>query len=230
MRASKANTEAQGADGQLNAPTVGLDLYWLPLGAGGHSVRWNGRVYEAVCALLERRAATELYHSALRLTLARYSWMIEMTPVWMMDARDHGVVAEGAVGTRWAGRSRLFRYEVHCWRDGSIADIADAVASPTRLSSDEAICRRLLSVLPYVPTPVWGRDELDTGEMWNSNSVTSWALAASGLDADTVTPPDGGRAPGWSAGVVAGRRRHEPWPGVASPVATIRPGGRGGPA
>ena len=25
----------------------GVDLYWLPLGAGGHSVRLNGRVFEA---------------------------------------------------------------------------------------------------------------------------------------------------------------------------------------
>jgi hypothetical protein len=31
------------------APTAGMsaiDLYWLPLGAGGHSVRWHGRVFE----------------------------------------------------------------------------------------------------------------------------------------------------------------------------------------
>ena len=27
-----------------------VDLYWLPLGAGGHCVRVNGLVYEAVAA------------------------------------------------------------------------------------------------------------------------------------------------------------------------------------
>jgi hypothetical protein len=27
-----------------------------------------------------------------------------------------------------------------------------------------------------------------------------------GLDADTITPPDGGRAPGWDAGIVVARR------------------------
>ena len=32
-----------------------IDLYWLPLGAGGHSVRLNGRFYEAVAARLGRR-------------------------------------------------------------------------------------------------------------------------------------------------------------------------------
>jgi len=30
----------------------GIDLYWLPLGAGGWFVRLNGRVYEAARALL----------------------------------------------------------------------------------------------------------------------------------------------------------------------------------
>jgi hypothetical protein len=193
----------------VNSTTAGLDLYWLPLGAGGHSVRWNGRIYETVCALLERRAASDLYHSALEVTLPPYSWMIEMTPVWAMNGGDRGVIAEGAVGARWAGRSQLFRYEVHCWRGGSIADIAQAVASPVHLTSDEPTCQRLLELLPSVPTPVWGRDELDTGEMWNSNSVTSWALACSGLNAAAVRPPRDGRAPGWSAGIVAGRRKRD---------------------
>ena len=59
-----------------------------------------------------------------------------------------------------------------------------------------------------VPDVVWGRDELGTGEMWNSNSLTSWLLARSGHDAETIRPPDDGRAPGWSAGlVVADRQR-----------------------
>jgi hypothetical protein len=38
----------------------GIDLYWLPLGAGGHSVRLNGRIFEAVVARLERRPAYDL--------------------------------------------------------------------------------------------------------------------------------------------------------------------------
>ena len=42
----------------MSSPAAAMDLYWLPLGAGGHSVRWNGRVYEAVSALLERRATS----------------------------------------------------------------------------------------------------------------------------------------------------------------------------
>ena len=42
----------------------GIDLYWLPLG-GGHSVRLNGRLYEALVARVERRTPLDLYHSAL---------------------------------------------------------------------------------------------------------------------------------------------------------------------
>jgi hypothetical protein len=43
------------------------DLYWIPLGAGGHSVRFNGRVYEAIAAFLaERTAALRRLTSFLR--------------------------------------------------------------------------------------------------------------------------------------------------------------------
>jgi hypothetical protein len=186
---------------------AGIDLYWLPLGAGGHSVRWNGRIYELASALLQRRAARALYHSALVVSLPPDKWVIEMTPVGIADHSDRGVVAEGPVGARWADRSRLFRYEVHRWPAGAIADIAEAVASPVRLSGDEAACRQVLELIPSVPTPVWGRDELGAGEMWNSNSVTSWVLTRACVDVAALRPPRAGRAPGWSAGVVAARRQ-----------------------
>lgn len=54
-----------------------------------------------------------------------------------------------------------------------------------------------------VPTPVWGRDELNTGEMWNSNSVIAWALARHELDGRAGPPPNNGRAPGWASGIAA---------------------------
>jgi hypothetical protein len=164
-------------------------------------VQWNGRIYEAICALLERRTASELYHSALEVTLPPDFWIIEMTPVWAVREGDRGVVTEGAVGARWTGRGRWFRYEIHCWRRGVISDVAQAVESPVRLSSDPAMCRRVLALLPTVPNAVWGRDEQDTGEMWSSNSVTSWTLARCGIYAEAVRAPRDGRAPGWSAGI-----------------------------
>jgi hypothetical protein len=36
-------------------PGAAIDRYWLPLGAGGHSVRWNGRVYEVVVSREQQR-------------------------------------------------------------------------------------------------------------------------------------------------------------------------------
>jgi hypothetical protein len=80
------------------------------------------------------------------------------------------------------------------------------VDSPRHLTEDPVLARRLLELVPRVPMPVWGRDELGTGEMWNSNSFVSWLVATSGLDVDAIRPPSGGRAPGWSAGVAAARR------------------------
>ena len=58
-----------------------------------------------------------------------------------------------------------------------------------------------------MPTPVWGRDELETGEMWNSNSLTAWLIATAGLSPDRLRAPGGGRAPGWRAGLEVARRR-----------------------
>jgi hypothetical protein len=78
-----------------------------------------------------------------------------------------------------------------------------------RLSDDEACARRVLGIVPQVPTPVWGRDELGTGEMWNSNSVISWLLARAGIETDNLRPPAGGRTPGWNAGLVVARRQME---------------------
>jgi hypothetical protein len=46
--------------------------------------------------------------------------------------------------------------------------------------------------------------------MWNSNSLVSWLLARSGVDVEAVALPAGGRAPGWSAGIVVARRPLSP--------------------
>jgi len=99
----------------------GVDLYWLPLGAGGHSVRLNGRVFEAVAARLERRQPSDLYHSALEVHVPEGRFVIEMAPIPDGNGAERGVVAEGAVGTRRAGRFRIFRYEVRRWCGGMVA-------------------------------------------------------------------------------------------------------------
>ena len=183
---------------------VSIDLYWIPLGAGGHCVRFNGRVFEAISAARERRPRRALFHAALIVELDGERYAIELAPSHG-DERSRGVVATGAVGSSALGRLRLFRYEVRCWRSGRIPDLVYAVGGPRRLTDDPRHARRLLDAIVSVPTPVWGRDDLAVGEMWNSNSMVAWVLAAAGLPAQTLRPPAQGRAPGWDSGVAAAR-------------------------
>ncbi|HSJ45132.1 MAG TPA: hypothetical protein VK923_10680 [Euzebyales bacterium] len=186
---------------------MSIDLYWLPLGAGGWFVRLNGRVYEAMHALAERRRPLDLYHSALEVHLPEGRYVIENAwPIPDGDGASRGVVVEGPVGSRRTARLRVFRYEVRRWRDGVIADADAAVAGPQRVSDDALQARHLLDLVSQLPSPTWGRDELGTGEMWNSNSVISWLLARSGLPMHDIGPPAGGRAPGWDAGLLTAAR------------------------
>ena len=203
-----------------------VDLYWLPLGAGGHFVRMNGRIYEALVARWEKRPRCDLYHSALIVTVPAGVFVVEQTwPIPRGDRSERGVVAEGPVGTRLARRLRVLRYEIRRWRDGVIADIDEAVASPQRLTDDVDVAERLLELVGDVPTYVWGRDELGAGEMWNSNSLISWLIVRSGLDMGKIEPPFGGRAPGWDAGIVTARREGcEPTrPADAAALAPVAP-------
>ena len=120
------------------------------------------------------------------------TFVIEQAPVHDWSGKDRGVVAEGAVGTLWAGRFRI----------SATRSVSGAAAtSPTSRRAWTARghrpmtnrARRVLDVVREVPTPVWGRDELATGEMWNSNSVIAWTLARSGIDTEAIQPPAGGR-------------------------------------
>jgi hypothetical protein len=183
-------------------------LYWLPLGADGNpAVRWGGRAYENVAARLARREARALFHSALSLRLDDATFVVEMAPAWGASRQDRGVVREGPVGFSWLGRSRLFRYEIRRWRDGVIPDLDQAVDSPVDLDAAAWQVRALLALVPSCPAPVWGRDKLGAGDMWNSNSVVSWLLTRVGLEVGDLEPPRLGRAPGWAAGVRLAQRQ-----------------------
>jgi hypothetical protein len=185
---------------------TGVTLYWLPLGAGGHCIRLNGRIFEALQARREHRQRRDLYHSALQVHLGADRFVIEMTPVLSGGRTDHGVVREGPVGSRLLRRSSLFRYEVRRWRGGTIPDAAEAVGGPRIVSTDATKAREVLRLAPLVPALVWGRDESRAGEMWNSNSLTAWILAGSGHRMETIGPPGRGRAPGWHAGLAVAAR------------------------
>ena len=185
--------------------SASVDLYWIPLGAGGHSVRFNGKVYEAIAAAAAHRPRKDIYHSALMVQSAGCRFAIEMTPTPDDRHWERGVVTHGPVGARWAGRFRLFQYEVRRWNGGAIPDLDFSVAR-VRLTEDNRVTGDVLALLPSVPTAVWGRDELHTGDMWSCNSIISWTITRAGIDAEAIPLPPRGRAPGWDAGIAVARR------------------------
>jgi hypothetical protein len=213
MRIGMTGASLRSAGRQGN----GVDLYWLPLGAGGSFVRLNGRIYERLVAARERRRPRAIYHSALRIAIDGEDWILEQAPVPDLAGAGRGVVVEGPVGARAAARLRIFRYEVRLWPGGEIPDLGEAVDSPRRLAADGASARAVIDSAPRVPPLTWGRDEMRAGEMWNCNSVVAWILTSAGIDARAIEPPAGGRAPGWAAGAAVaaggaapGRPRTDP--------------------
>jgi hypothetical protein len=200
------STRARRSANAGGPPSAAVYLYWIPLGAGQRVVRLSGRLFEAISARLQRRPSCDLYHSALVVVVPGGRFVIEQAPVPDALGGRRGVVLEGAVGSRFAGHFRRFRYEVRRWRDGVIPDVEVAVSSPRCVSDNLVQASRILDLTPCIPALVWGRDELHTGEMWNSNSVTSWLLAGAGIDATGIQPPHRGRAPGWRSGVVIAAR------------------------
>ncbi len=174
--------------------SANVELLWIPLGAGQRIVRASGRMFERLSSFLQRREPRDLYHSALAVSVPEASFVIEMAPTIDVHGDARGVVAAGPVGMKWAGRLRIFRYEIRRWRGGTIPD-RDAAVATIKLEVEPHQARRLLELVSSVPTPVWGRDELGAGEMWNSNSVTSWLLSCAGIDTAGLGPPERGRAP-----------------------------------
>ena len=189
-------------------PVSGIYLYWIPLGAGGSGfVRLNGRIYEGLMARRQRRRPLALFHTALVVELPEGRFVVEtMWPRPDGDGESRGVVREGPVFSGRLSFTRVFRYEVRCWRDGELPDADQAVDGPRLVSADIEMARRALELTRVVPVHTWGREVTATGDMWNSNSVVSWVLATSGLDMEAVVAPEGGRAPGWDAGVTAAQR------------------------
>lgn len=182
-----------------------VTLWWIPVGAGGRVVIHTSRWWERLRALREHRPQRPLFHAALAIVDRGERHVIEMTPAWGNGLDERGVVATGPVGLRMLGRSRFFRYEVRCWRDGVIPDLAWAVGGPRPIDLDEAGARAIRDRVADVPCHVWGRDALGIGDMWNSNSLIAWLLQSAGVDATTLHPPEGGDAPGWRAGIAAAR-------------------------
>lgn len=133
--------------------------------------------------------------------------------MWPQPDRNgeaRGVVREGPVFASWLSFTRVFRYEVRCWPNGSLPDAEAASGGPRLVSDDVAIAERLLALTEMVPSLTWGRDVSGVGDMWNSNSVISWLLARSGVEMSGICAPDGGRAPGWEAGITVAQKTRMP--------------------
>jgi hypothetical protein len=194
---------------QTDGVQVSVEFLWIPLGAGQHVVKFSGKIFEGLSALIQRRVPCDIYHAALVVRIPEGRYVIEMTPIPDRFGVRRGVVEEGPVGLRILGRFRMFRYEIHCWRNGVIPDEREAVHPTTLISNDHALAQRLLLIVKEVPTPVWGRDELRSGDMWNSNSVISWLLTRAELAANEIQPPPHGRAPGWSSGLLVAQRQEK---------------------
>jgi hypothetical protein len=191
-------------EGLAAQSTSTIDLFWIPLGAGGSGlVRASGRLYESITARRESRPPMALLHTALLLYLPEGRFVVEtMWPSPDTHLAARGVVLQGDVGGRLVGLLPWFRYEIRCWRDGVLPDAAEAIGGPQTISDDIVPARRLLQEARRAPALVWGRDQMAAGEMWNSNSVISWLLTRVGLPIDDIRPPAGTRAPGWDAGIV----------------------------
>ena len=203
-----------GGDGGLTAsaapvpegaPPAGehaVDLYWIPLGSGAHVVRLSGRALRG-----PRPPRSGGGPVATSTTRPSRSWCrrAATSSRWLRSPRrggERGVVAEGAVGSRLARSPpdlplrgpvlarRVDPRRCRCGRQPGAGD--------RRRRRGPAACSTLTR---SVPTAVWGRHELARGDMWNSNSVTSWLLTRAGVDIDAVRLPPGGRAPGWDAGI-----------------------------
>jgi hypothetical protein len=102
------------------ASEASIELYWLPLGAGGWFVKLNGRIWEAIHARLEHRRPQDLYHTALVVRLPEGRFVVENCwPIPDGDGPSRGVVVQGPVASRRMERLRVFRYRCAAGGTGS---------------------------------------------------------------------------------------------------------------
>jgi hypothetical protein len=92
-------TAASASPSVPAASQASIELYWLPLGAGGWFVRLNGRIWEAIHARLEHRRPSDLYHTALMVRVPEGRFVIEdCWPIPDADGPSRGVLVEGPGG------------------------------------------------------------------------------------------------------------------------------------
>ncbi|MGE5595432.1 MAG: hypothetical protein ACM3S1_05290 [Hyphomicrobiales bacterium] len=175
-----------------------VTLYWLPVGAGTHFQRSSLRVYAAFEALVARRRPVEFLHAGLKLAIDGRRYTLELTPV--PRRQPVAPLVSGAVGSAWAGRLRLFRYQLICLESERLPDEEYVVGEPIELAEDGGFAERVLARARIVPAHTWGRRVAGTTEMWTSDSAVSWLVTKAGIAAGDIAVPKGYRAPGCRAG------------------------------
>jgi hypothetical protein len=115
---------------EFDPAKTSIDLYWIPLGAGGAGlVRFNGWVYEAIKARGERRRPLDLYHTALEVRVpegASPSRTRGPVPIVTLNLgassskvllATAGSPVSGCSATRFAaGRTASFRTQARRWK------------------------------------------------------------------------------------------------------------------
>jgi hypothetical protein len=181
-----------------------LELSWIPVGAGTTFQRLSLVLYEVIASRLARRPRATLVHAGLTGALQGRPFTIELMPA-PAGPNGRGEVS-GPVGVRWAGRFRLFRYQVCVLDAAALPDQQWAIVPALRLAEGPETIRRVLSLTRQVPAHTWGRRAPGHREMWTSDSCVSWILARAAIDLSSVAPPERCVAPGWSAGLLEERR------------------------
>jgi hypothetical protein len=143
--------------GSLQWPKASIELYWLPLGAGGWFVRLNGRIWEAIHAQRKHRRPLDLYHTALIVRVPEGRFVVENCwPIPNADGPAPQRAGGGAGVEPPAGPLADVRYESAAGETASSPNAGEAVASPQLLSQDSVVAHRLLDLVGSLPNPVWG--------------------------------------------------------------------------
>ena len=201
---------APGADRRLSEPLrAAVELYWIPLGAGGHSVRFNGRVFEAIQAARRHRRRCDLYHAAIVVAFGGDRYTIEVAPSPDADEASRGVVGTGAVGSRISAACACFAMR-------SAAGAMGPFRTSPRRSANRAGSRPTRS-RPSAPRPGRVRSETRLGPrrpQGRRDVELQFRRRLAGCHGGPgrpmqLHPPCGGRAPGWGAGLVVARRTRE---------------------
>jgi hypothetical protein len=90
-----ARAEGLARNRMTTTPAPAVDLLWIPLGAGGHAVRLNGKVYEALAALWNTARGTLSTIPLWEVSVPDARYVIESAPIRDQRGRERGVVAEG---------------------------------------------------------------------------------------------------------------------------------------